>query len=83
VLTLSQSGTTVTGSGQIIGVVTGTISGTVTGNKLAFQYTLPQSCAGTLSGNATLSGAQLNGSFSGTSQCMGTVSASFQGVKAP
>ena len=83
ILTLTQSGTTVTGTGQILNVATGTISGTVSGNKLTFQFTLPASCTGTLNGTATLSGSQLNGSFGGTTQCMGTVQASFLGVRQP
>jgi hypothetical protein len=81
ILTLEQSGTTVTGTARIINVITGTITGSVSGNKLTFQFTMPSNCSGALSGTATASGGQLNGSFGGTTACMGTVSASFQGVR--
>jgi hypothetical protein len=82
ILTLTQSGTTVSGTGQIVNVITGTISGSVTGNTLTFQYSFPAtSCAGTLNGTATASCNQLDGTFSGTTQCMGTVRASFRGLR--
>ena len=83
-LTLTQTGNAVTGTGQILNVTTGAINGTVSGNKLTFQFTFsPTACPGTLNGTATVSGNQLNGSFGGTTQCMGTVQASFQGLRRP
>ena len=81
ILTIMQSGATVTGTGRIINVITGTISGSVRGNMLTFEFAMPSNCAGSLNGTATLSGNQLSGSISGTTQCMGTVSATFLGVK--
>lgn len=81
ILTLTQTGTSVTGTGQILNIVSGTITGTVTGNKLNFQLTLPALCAGTFTGTATQSGRRLDGSFSGSAQCLGSVQATFQGLK--
>jgi hypothetical protein len=80
-MVLTSAETNVTGSGQVIGIANGSITGTTDGNKFTFQFALTQPCVATLSGTETVSGRSINGTLGGTSQCLGTVQASFSGAR--
>jgi hypothetical protein len=90
--TVTQNGSTISGPLAIIATDVnvsgvGTLSGTVTGNTISFTLTIPPggfgapfaSCSSTSSGTATVSGATISGSYTGTvsgaSSCSGAITA--------
>ena len=82
VFTLSQSGSTVTGTFITGGAADGELFGTADGNTYSFTITQSQPCIGNFSATATLSGLTglLQGSYSGSS-CAGSLEASFVAVR--
>jgi hypothetical protein len=81
-MVLTQTDANVTGTGQVVGLINnGTITGTVAGNKLTFQFAITQPCVATFSGTTTVNGRNISGNISGTASCLGTVQATFSGLK--
>ena len=77
VLTLSQTGTSLTGTFNIEnGSATGTISGSVRGDIVTFTATQTTPCAGSYTGDADVDGDEMEGPLKGTSICSGA----FDGV---
>jgi hypothetical protein len=76
--TLAQTGSSVTGTFATEGGLSGQISGSVSGTSINFTITQGEPCSGSFTGigGVSGSGAQINGSYSG-SDCNGSLSASF------
>lgn len=79
--TISQSGSTISGTWIVPGTADGSISGVVAGNDLTFSLSQINPCAGTFSGRATItSDKAFAGNYAGT-ECRGSVSASFSATR--
>lgn len=78
VFTLSQTGTSVTGTYRTPGGASGDITGSVSGQVFTFTLTQTDPCSGTYTGSATVTSdnRRASGSYSG-SDCFGSISASF------
>lgn len=76
--TLTHNGTTLNGSFSTDTGTTGTFTGTVDGSTVTFTISQANPCAGTFTGTANSgTSGRLAGSYSGTSPCSGSLSASF------
>lgn len=84
---LTQSGTSFSGSLALTDNNTGTkangtVSGSISGSSLTFSLSVPAggadgtfgSCSATASGQGSVSGTSMSGSYTGTNSCSGTVS---------
>jgi len=84
---LTQSGTAFSGGLAITDSstgtkATGTVSGSISGSSFTFSLSVPAggadgalgSCSATASGQGSVSGASLSGSYTGTNSCSGTIS---------
>ena len=82
VLTLAQSGSSVTGTFRTEGGLSGQVSGSVSGQFLSFTLSQGYPCSGTFRGSGTVNdlGTRFPGSYSG-SDCHGTLEASVVATK--
>lgn len=81
-MTLTQTDANVTGTGEVVGLISsGTITGTVSGGRFTYQFAITQPCTATFTGTADVNGRNISGNIGGMSTCLGTVQATYSGLR--